>query len=128
MKFNTFIKIYLWIVGALLLTMLAFELTDDEPSDLTDYLDYIFWIIALMGVWGYCYSKKIFTNLFWKYYLPFIVLWDFFIIFIEVSDEPELQDPAFLVFLLLIYLIILIPEYTAIYLYGYTIKMPNKAN
>ena len=59
--------------------VMIFEVTDGEPSDILDYLDYLFWATALLGVFGYCYEKKIASKIFWKVYLPAIIIWDIFI-------------------------------------------------
>ncbi len=96
-----------------------FELTDDEFSEALDYFDYLFWLIALIGVFGYCYGKRILTKKFWQIFLPFIIIWDLFIAFYEIDLEPELQEPILLSIVIIIYFVILLPEYIGLYLYSY---------
>jgi len=119
MKHKKFLKVYLWSMALLFLGTFWLELTDDEPSDIVDYLDYVFWLTALLGVFGYCYCKKIFANAFWKLYLPFIVIWDSFVIFRVICSDAELQKPELLAVFMVVYIIVLLPEYVVIYLYGY---------
>ena len=99
--------------------ILAFEITDDEPSDILDFMDYIFWLITLFGVLGYCYKINILTKTFWKSYLPFMIIWDLFIVFRDVLSDPELQDPYFYIFLVVFGLLFIFPGYIGVYLYGY---------
>jgi uncharacterized membrane protein YbhN (UPF0104 family) len=122
MNKNKFLKIYLWVMLILWPIALAFEITGGELSDIIDYLDYILWGTALLGVFGYCYDKKILSNFFWKAYLPFIVIWDFFIGYRYIKNEPEISGAIHICFLIIIALIIILPEYIGLYLYGYKEK------
>lgn len=95
------------------------EITDEMPSTIIDFLDYVFWFVALTGVFGYCYNKRIITKQFWQIYLPVIVVWDIFVASYEAASEPDLQDPIILSVFIPIYLALILPEYFGLYLYGY---------
>lgn len=96
---------------------LFIEISDNQPSDLIDFLDYLLWAIALLGVWAYSYQKKIFSRQFWKYFLPTIFFWDVLISHREIKSDPGLLESMFLVIIIL--LLFLIPEYLALYRYAY---------
>lgn len=99
--------------------ILIFEITDSKPSGILDYLDYMFWATALLGVFGYCYEKKIANKKFWKVYLPVVVIWDLFIGNRDIQNYPELSGTIYLFFATIIIFIIILPEYIGLYLYGY---------
>ncbi len=103
----------------LLPILLTFEITDGEPSDILDYLDYILCSTALLGVFGYCYEKKIGSKKFWKAYLPALIIWDFFIGYRDIKNDPDLSEPILLCLIIIVCLIIILPEYIGLYLYGY---------
>jgi len=86
--------------------------------DVLDFFDYLFWAIALMGVFGYCYSKVILKNKFWQMFLPFIIIWDVFIAYYEISSDPRFHESLALTFFIIFYLVFLLPQYIGIYLYG----------
>lgn len=96
---------------------------DGEPLEAIDYFDYIFWSLALTGVFGYSFSKKILSISFWKFFLPFIVTWDFYILYDVIIDDPEILSDEygiwFVMFISISYFLFMLPEYIAIYLYGY---------
>ena len=123
MKFRIFLKIYLVLIVFLFPFTLWMEATDDQASRITDVLDYVFWLIAIIGVVGYSYQKTILSASFWKKYLPFVIGWDAFIVYYEVTSDPELFTDefglGFVVAIVLIGFLILLPQYIAIYLYGY---------
>jgi len=114
-----FLKIYLWLMVISIPVLLTFEITDTETLEIMDFLDYFFWAIALVGVFGYCYGKKLLTQKFWKTYLPFVVIWDLFISYTEIHNDPEFSDPILLSVVIILGLIIILPEYIGLYQYGY---------
>lgn len=67
-------KIYFWTLSILLL--IASTMILNATPSIWDYLDTIFTIIALAGLFAYIHKKKLLTAKFWKYWLIFCVLWD----------------------------------------------------
>lgn len=122
MKFKKFIKYYLWIGIVLLPACIVFELIDDESFGIVDFLDYAFCVVAIVGMWGFSYGKDILVQQFWKVFSIFIIAWDVFVAFDTISSDPEYHKPFFIVFFLIVYLIIVLPEYVSLYLYGFKRK------
>jgi len=105
----------------LFLIVVASETTGSNPCGPVDYIDYIFSIIALSGVYGYCYGKKILSEIFWKSYLPFIVIWDLFIAYSAIQSNQEIVScPIYLYLYIILHIVFLLPEYIGLYLYGYS--------
>ncbi len=77
------------------------------------------WLVGLVGVFGYTFCKTILNKKFWQYYLPVLVVWDIFITFREVGADYELEGEPYLIAVLIMYILILIPAYVGVYLYGY---------
>ena len=91
-------------------------------SDAFDYFDYLMWLIGLVGIYGYTFKKTIFGSGFWRYFLPVLVVWDAFITFREFISEFKLEGEPYLYLLIILYIIILIPEYIGLYLYGFKFR------
>lgn len=114
-----FLKFYVWIMTFLVPLLFWYEFTDESVPDAVDYLDFVFWIIAMVGVVAYCYEKEVFVRRFWQAYFPFIILWDLYIVYREVAPDPEMNEPTLLLIFVVIYLIMVVPEYIGLYLYAY---------
>ena len=80
------------------------------------YFDLPISIVALVGLYGYAFRKRIGHPNLWKVWLVVIVLWDmFYNLFLSGWTHLELPD---MVAFLLAYGI-LFPEYFALYMYGF---------
>lgn len=123
MKHLVFFKFYFWLTVLIFPIGLWSDVTDGEPLIIIDYFDYLFWGVAITGVFGYCYSKNILNVTFWRVFLPFIILWDLYVIYYFIIDDPEIllgeYSLGFVVFMVLLYLLLTLPEYIAIHLYGH---------
>lgn len=86
------------------------------PSDLVDYGT---WLFSLIGVFGYAYSIGIIRKPLWQAWLPIVVLWDIGSMAYQQMHDPIEMEPWFIVIIALIAAIMLLPEYLALYLYGY---------
>lgn len=75
--------------------------------------DFIITIIALMGLFGLAWEKKIFISIFWKIFLAIFILWQ---IYLDVLN-PEQIDTGLK--WLIIALIILIPFPIALFIYAF---------
>lgn len=120
--FKTFIKIYFWIIVLLLLAVAYLDAAGDEVLGIVDYLDYGFSLFWLIGVYGYGYDKTFLTIPFWKIYLPFIIIWDAYATQLEFGDDFLSQEPVILLIFAILFLVISLPGYIALYLYGYQVK------
>ena len=66
-----------------ILIAISFMLTvkysvDSNDIDWLGLLQLITWLIALISIYGYCYQKKIFIPIFWKIYLPALIIFDIY--------------------------------------------------
>ena len=114
---KTLLKAYL------LLIVLLFgyaEITSDDIRGFVNYIDDIFWIMTLLGIFGYAFDKKIFAQKFWQFFLLFIIPWDLFFLAHEFDLVLKMDQPFKLSIFILIYLAILTPGYIALYLYGHS--------
>ncbi len=84
-------------------------------------IDFIIYILATIGLFGFCWSKKIFTKNFWKILLPICIIWNiFYQYFIPLMPEVAKLSPKIpRVVLATIIWIPYIPLVIALYLYGF---------
>ncbi len=69
-----FWRFYFWIHAVLLPVLVGAPFIFEKVSVL-DYVDLAAFLIETIMVFGYAYSKRIFTNLFWKIFLSFYIVW-----------------------------------------------------
>ena len=115
-----FWKIYFWVLLLfyLLGAVAAVWFLDDTHVEEVDYLDFCFAMLALVGVFGFTYKKVILNFNVWRVYLPFVILWD--ISYSVLRDEWVGGEKLVLEIVALgLMLLVLIPQYIAIYLYGF---------
>ncbi len=111
-------KIYAWLTAILFIFGIADELAHNPCT--TSYLDSLFSIISLVGLWGFVFKKTFFNTAVWKTWFIFSIMWDmtfsiFFAdwSFLNGSSATEIFTVACLTVLLSA------PMYIALYLYGY---------
>ena len=114
-NYKLFFKIYLLFIVSFHLLM---EFKDHEPFETIDYFDYPLVFIALLGVFGYAFNKKISFPKFWQIYLFFIILWDLYRNFYGF-EYNSIKSSFELSLMLLFYFSIYTPTYIAIFLYGH---------
>ena len=76
-----FFKIYLWTVVTIIVVTSIWAAMYPVDSDGTDWLGWlqlITWLTALVSIYGYCYQKKILVPIFWKIYLPVLIIFDIY--------------------------------------------------
>ena len=114
-------KLYFWFLIIFYIVVLVLSIGDQEPLTFEDSFDLIVSLVTLLGVFGYAYSKNIFSTLFWKSYLPFVVIWDGYYLTDFITNDPELFSEEFgiwfFVFISFVFLILIVPSYIAIYFY-----------
>jgi hypothetical protein len=118
LKTLVFWKIYFWfllvIVGALFGGSLVLGL------DMIRILDFPISLTSLAGLFGYAYQKGIGVSLFWKAWLPVVVLWDLSTNFLwnGLMGFHGL-DRLEVIAVIAVFYAIFAGEYLALYLYGF---------
>ncbi len=111
--------LYLLIVSIAYIFSLLTTFLDSLPI-LLDYIDIPFSIIGLLGLFGYIFKIKIFNATVWKIALFAIISWHCFSYI--YYPRPEIQNNAnvyMTIGAVIIIVALLLPAYTALYLYGY---------
>ena len=118
MKTNIFWKIYFWLLALALLALNGVAVK--RGFNIRDALDVPIALIALTGVFGFVYQRSFFTSIFWKAWLPVIILWDIFANFFW-GGIGEMQDFTWqeTVAVIAVFYIAFLPGYVALYLYGF---------
>lgn len=122
-------KIYFWIIvvlmaaalGTQLAGTLGVEMFADEDLDVLDTISYAISALSLVGVFGYAYSKPLLQPRLWQLWLPIALLADIYFFGYEVL-YPELDEPMSAVAVIVFYAIFAVPQYVALYLYGFRSK------
>jgi hypothetical protein len=112
-------KLYLWAMLALLL--LTFAIFGVRWIQILDLLDLAVFGVGMLGLFAFCYRRRIGTRRFWKVWLPSEVLWDLAILFVfeplglayAIPGEPSSITDS------LIGLGGALPLYVGLYLYGH---------
>ena len=117
---RTLLTVYFWAICLLIITVTFLDFDDGIPMKLSDYIDWIFSIVSLSGVYAYCYSKPFLTAMFWKVFLRGLIVWDMLFVSNTFSDDPSIFSAengfVVLVIIVLLYIILLVPTYVALYL------------
>lgn len=105
-------KIYSWIlVGCL---AIAYYDIFSEAAKIQDILDIPISLVALVGLFGYAYKKKIGKKQFWQFWLLLLIAWDILYNFF-LKRYPDISSS-----LVAVGFLIFIPEYIALYKYSFT--------
>lgn len=118
LSINTiFLKIYFLVLVGIVGYDFFYAVQDLETIKI---LNFIILTIFLIGIYGFCFEKKIFKPIFWQIFLILIIPWNFFELFYEI-DIMSINDSKFLLLFIFIALwfFILLPGYIAVYLYGH---------
>ena len=113
-----------YFVVALSLTLISIYLESTEPptANFSDVCDYLFTVVALAGVFGYAFQSRVLSLVFWRRYLPFVVVWDIGIgsyWLYEIYPDYDVADTWLLVSTVGILAAFLLIEYVALFLYGF---------
>lgn len=114
-----FWQIY-WILDMLFMFYVFVIMLSPHEIVLTtiDYIDYCFAMFALVGMFGFSFKKTVLNPTVWRFYLPFIILWDIGYTFtrpIKSDDGLSMYHFVALAFMI----VILLPLYIALFLYGF---------
>lgn len=115
-------KIFFWVYAPLTLISVILLLFIENLS-IFDYLDMVIYTIAALGLFGYSFSKALFTQKIWGMFFYLFILWFIFyeVIAPFVLNIPQYGEPAVLDIWLLVY-ILEIPIIACLYLYGFKVK------
>ena len=88
-----------------------------------DYLSLFIYVPVLLAIFGFAYIRRFLTRSFWQYFFVFMVMWDLWYGFL-LEDWSGVLEQGVLVLVLTIGLILLftVPQYIAIFNYGYRDK------
>ena len=113
-----FWKIYFWLLIVLTLPSYLWQ----GFSRSWEIIDFILFIVAMIGLFAFSWQKKMFTQLFWKTYLPTYIIWNvFYQYFLPLPQKVSEVDLGGLSqsMTATITWIIFIPLIIALYLYGF---------
>jgi hypothetical protein len=111
-------KIYFW--GLLILLAFSYISLFSSNPNMLAYIDTVISVIALIGLYGYAFKRKIFRFNFWKSFFFVIVVWNFcYIAYLQAHSELNATTDLLINF---ISFSIALPGYIAIYLYGFKSK------
>lgn len=114
-------KIFFKIYFIVLVCIVGYYFIDTvKDLEVINFFHFIISIIFLIGIYGFCFDKKIFKPIFWQIFLILIIPWNFFEFFYEI-DIMSINSSKFFLLLTFIALwfLILLPGYVAIYIYGH---------
>ena len=109
-------KLYVWLVTVLIYLSIAYDLYSVGIYVLNRTAELAVVIFSIVGLFGFAYDQSIFRRLIWQLWLPFIVFWDVWGWYEFYSVQSTKLDA---ILDLLPYVLLSIPEYIALYLYGY---------
>ena len=112
-------KAYFWFLSFLNLVLAIFLLYDPEGYEASarDYVDLVVSTTGLVGLFGYCYQKRIAVRNFWKALFPIMMASDAFQISVENWSDPGGLNAIIIGIGVL--LVLVLPLYIAIYRYGF---------
>jgi len=112
-------KAYFWLVVVLVIATVILQFQFGQMPGPSDFFDYGVWLFSMVGVFGFAYSKLIVGKRLWQVWLPVVLIWDIGLMAKQYVFEPMEMEPWFMVVVLVIGGILVLPEYLALYLYGY---------
>ncbi len=96
-----------------------YERMESKPSHSVDIIGYGTWMFSLLGMFGFAYDKVVLRDIVWRCWLPAVILWDAWIIGLDLFSEVNGIDVTFGIIASLLIFVISMPEYVALYLYGF---------
>lgn len=114
-------KIYTWLLAVFLVLSYSFIIA--ATPTIVDLIDIPISIVAWLGLLAFSYSKRFLFEPFWRTWLVMIIGWDIIYNFVfagllGIGQEIQGMDPVTVVEAV-VGLVLLVPEYYAIFLYGF---------
>ena len=115
-------KIYFWFIFVAQCLYAGWIIFDPEGAEAVpiDYFDLLVYVFVLLALFGFAYSKQFLTRKIWQYFFPFIIIWDIWLTYIdfEFRDFINLGITPIIIFSVVL-VVIIIPQYVALYRYAY---------
>jgi hypothetical protein len=112
-------RVYFWLVGLFLVIALVAEIVEPADDPFVDTVDYLTSGFSLAGLFGYAYSRRILSQTIWRIWLPIAVVWDLALLVRQVTKGNLASDLVTFFAIALLWAIVAVPVYVAIYRYGY---------
>lgn len=113
-------RLYFAIIALSLIALISFyAFFEIEEPGVVDIVDIIFMFITLLGLYGFIYKHKILIKELWRLWLPFIVLWDIYLSAHGYIEEPIDISPSNIIWAAFAYVLLFVPGYVGLYIYGY---------
>jgi len=110
-----------WKIYFILIFMLSFlSILDQNISEIKiyEFIDILISLVGIIGLFGFVFSHPILFQTFWKLVFIIFLFWD--IIISMLYFDEIFNESGFL--LKIFFFILIVPEYVALYLYGYKSK------
>ena len=112
-------KVYFFISLIILLVSPFYYVIEPNTFTIKDAIDYVVWSIGLLGLFGFAYQRRIINVLFWKVWFFILVVWDISFTINSFIEEPVEFDSLSIFIAVMIFIVLILPQYFAIYLFGY---------
>ena len=119
MKLRNLWKIYFFISLITLLVSPFYYVLEPSTFKIKDAIDYIVWSIGLLGLFGFAYQRRTINVLFWKVWFFILVVWDTSFTINSFFEEPVKFDGLSIFIAAMIFIVLILPQYFAIYLFGF---------
>ena len=115
-------KIFFWMFLPLVCLSFWSVISDAESSNIDKMGEVIVYTLMGLGLFGFAYNKKIFTMLFWRYFIPFAIVWDIYSLVIQdwnMFSEIDMVGYIFIFVILAGLGLLLFFQYFGLYKYAY---------
>lgn len=117
-------KIFFWIFMPLACLSFGSVIIDAESSNIDKVGEVIVYTLMGLGLFGFAYNKKIFTMLFWRYFIPFAAVWDIYTLVIQDWNMFSGNDIVGFIFIFIFIILaclglLLFFQYFGLYKYAY---------
>ena len=113
-----FWKIYFWV----LVVLLAFYHPSVGFPRIWEVIDLVIDVIAIVGLFAFCWEKRILTRLFWRAFFPICIIWNVFYRYfipeiqkVYLAPDPDWFKSVDIIFSLVMSILLFI----ALYLYAF---------
>jgi hypothetical protein len=117
-------KIYFWIVAVLLIPSFVIAIVVGNKFSVLLAVDISLGLIAIAGMYGYVYQKRILKQKFWKRYFPFMIVWELLygIVYNTFINYPGSINLRYIAGMAFAYLLV-VPMFFSLYRYSYCLKV-----
>jgi len=118
MKIHILWKVYFWFLTVVVLALLGGSIMQGVTA--IKIVDIPISLVALAGVFGFAYQKSVLTGVFWKAWLPVVILWDIFANFVW-DGRAQMEGLGLLDIIVVVafFYLLFLPGYIALYQYGF---------